>query len=82
MSLRTKLDILEQRAKRHYDVLRLPDGTEILYTGEDALEALCASIDQEDHWFLTHLRQAHTHVGVPGLIWALEGSKECVWDSS
>jgi hypothetical protein len=76
MNVRTMLNKLEERARQYYEVLRLPDGSEVRYTGEDALDALCALMDQEDHWLLPHLRRAGTRVGLPGLIWAMEGGPD------
>jgi hypothetical protein len=72
MSVRARLEKLEQRAQVRYETLQLPDGTEVLYTGEDALDAVVATMDQEDHWLLPYLRQMETSTGLPGLIRALQ----------
>jgi hypothetical protein len=76
--IRTKLEKLEERAKEHYDVLRLPDGTEIHYTAEDGQAAFFAVLleEEEGHWLLPHLRRAEPKVGLPGLIWMLEGGSD------
>jgi len=74
--IRTKLDKLEERAKQHCDVLRLPDGTEIRYTGEDALDALVAVMDGESHWLLPHLRLAEPKGALSALLWMLEGDRD------
>jgi hypothetical protein len=76
LGLKGKLGKLEQRASQHYDVLRLPDGSEVRFTGEDALEALCAAIEGREHWLLPIFRQIETTMGLPGLIRALEASRE------
>ena len=80
MGIRTKLDRLEKAARQHYEVLRLPDGREVRYTSEDALDALSAAIAQEGHWLLPAIRQAGTNScsGLVGLIGALEASWERV----
>jgi hypothetical protein len=76
LSVKTKLSKLEQRAKQHYEVIRLPDGSEVRYSGDNALDALCATLDQGDHWLLPAIRQVETSTGLPGLIRALAGSKD------
>ena len=76
MSLGVRLEKLKQRAQVHYETLQLPDGSEVRYTGEDALDTVCATLDQEDHWLLPYLRQMETSTGLPGLIRALEGFKD------
>jgi hypothetical protein len=69
---RRRLKKLEREAAAGYTTLHLPDGSEVLYTGEDALDALIACMDQEEHWLVPVLREAGTKEGLPGLIWALE----------
>ncbi len=78
MRARTRLEKLEQWAGRHYSVLRLPDGTEIKYTGDDALDAMFAAIDEADHWLHPYIRQIDTKGGFPGLIRSLMRSTEQV----
>ena len=76
MNVRAKLGKLEERAKQHYDVLLLPDGTEVYHTGEDAFYALCAVMDQEEHWLLPYLRRAEPIVPLVALVRMLEGSSD------
>ena len=72
MSIKTKLDKLEQRAQVHYETLRLPDGSGIKYPSEDAFGALMACLEREDHWLLPHLRRAEPRTDLSNLIRALE----------
>jgi hypothetical protein len=74
VGLREKVLKLEREVGASYDTLYLPDGTQVKYRGEDALEALSACIEGEEHWLLPHLRKTDTSVGLPGLIRALETS--------
>lgn len=69
---------MEREAAEFYDTLKLPDGTEVRYTGEEMLEALCACIESREHRLLPYLRRAEpeTTQGMPGLIRAIEGSRE------
>jgi hypothetical protein len=69
---------LEREAAEFYETLKLPDGTEVRYTGEEMLEALCACIERREHRLLPYLRQAKpdTREGMPELIRAIEGSRE------
>ena len=79
MRIRTKLDRLEKAARQHYEVLRLPDGTQVRYTSEDVLEALSAAIAREEHWLLPAIRSqadANSCSGLVGLVGALEASWE------
>ncbi len=79
MRIRTKLDRLEKAAHQHYEVLRLPDGTQVRYTSEDLLEALSAAIAQEGHWLLPAIRRAGTNCsGLASLVGALQSSWERV----
>ncbi len=71
-----KVGNLEQRASQHYDVLRFPGGSEVRFTGEDVLEALCAAIDGREHWLLPVFRRIETAIGLPGLIRAVEAPRE------
>ena len=75
MGLRDRLRRLEQDAPLG-GTLRLPDGTEIRYGPEELLDALCAAIEGEQHRLLPYLRQIDTNQGMPGLIRALEGSRD------
>ncbi len=75
MGLRGRLSRLEEQTRRHYEVLRLPDGTQVRYTSEDLLDALSAAMAQEGHWLLPSLLRADTNnLGLVGLIGALEAS--------
>ena len=56
MNVRTKLDKLEQKASQYYQILRLPDGSEVPDTDNDAIEAMFAAIDGEEHWLLPALQ--------------------------
>jgi len=76
VALRDKLKKLEQEVEPHYETLHLPDGTQVRYTDEDALDALSACVDEEEHWLIPHFRDAGVTAGLPGLVRALEASKE------
>ncbi len=76
MALRGKLTKLEQEVEPHYETLRSPDGTQVRYTDEEALDALGACVDEEEHWLIPHFRDAGVTAGLPGLVRALEVSKE------
>ena len=74
MGLKEKVKNLEREVGASYETLYLPDGTQVKYRGEDALEALSACIDREEHWLLPHIRKLETSVGFLGLIRALDAS--------
>jgi LmbE family N-acetylglucosaminyl deacetylase len=77
--LRSALRKLEEQARQHHEVLVLPDGKQVRYTSEDMLGALSAAIrGEEEHWLLPAIRQVETNRGLPGLIRALERSRERV----
>ena len=78
MALKDRLAKLEQKVTTQYDVLYLPDGSEVRFTIEDVLEALAAVIDKEDHWLLPVIRRAGASEGLPGLVNALSTSRERV----
>jgi hypothetical protein len=73
-----RLGRLEREVSEFYETLKLPDGTEVCYTGEEMLEALCACIERREHRLLPYLRRAEpdTTQGMPGLVRAIEGSRE------
>jgi hypothetical protein len=75
MRIRTRLDKLQKEAGELYDTLQLPDGTSVRYTGDDALSALVALMEGEEHWFLNHLQVASldSRQVLPRLVGALEG---------
>jgi len=76
MGIKTRLEKLEQRAERHYDVLPLPDGREVLYYPDEALKALSATIAEEEQKLIPHFLSAGQTTGLPGLVRALEVSRE------
>lgn len=78
MGVRGRLTRLETEAEEFYSTLHLPDGTEVRYTGEEMLDTMIAAIHQGEHWLLPHVRKVETRQGMPGLIRALEGSRERV----
>ncbi len=78
MGVGNRLKRLEKEAQDFYSILRLPDGTEVRYTGEEMLDAMIAAIHQGEHWLLPHVRRMDIREGMPGLIRALEGSRERV----
>jgi hypothetical protein len=75
MGLRRWVKRLERDAEGLHHTLRLPDGTEVRYTGEEMLHAVSAAIRREEHRLLPHIRQMDTTEGMPGLIRAIEGSR-------
>lgn len=75
-SLRGRLERLEAEASGLYRTLVLPEGETVRYSGEEALDAMLAAIDESDHWLLPHMRRSDTEDGLPGLIRAVEGGVE------
>jgi hypothetical protein len=67
---------LEREAGDLGGVLRLPDGTEVRYQGEEMLDALLAAIEGLEHRLLPYLRQIPTSEGMPGMVRALEAGEE------
>jgi hypothetical protein len=84
MGIRDKLRRLEQLEGETVGVLVLPDGSEVRYRlgspdeGGDLYEAFLACMKGEEHWLLPYVRQIETTKGFPGLIRALEASRERV----
>jgi hypothetical protein len=84
VGLRDKLKRLERVADEETGVLVLPDGTEVRYClglphdGGDLYEAFLACMAGREHWLLPYVRQMDTTEGFPGLIRAIEGSRERV----
>jgi hypothetical protein len=78
MNVRAKLDKLEERAKQHYDVLLLPDGTQIRYTAEEGQAAFFAVLleEEEGHWLLPHLRRAEPRTDFEKLMQMLMRSSD------
>jgi hypothetical protein len=76
MGLRARLSRLEQKAGESYQTLRLPDGQVIRYESEEMLAALSACIAKREHRLLQYIRRIDTNEGMPGLIRAIEGSRE------
>ncbi len=56
-SILRRLREIEEAASRFYRKMRLEDGTVVSYLPDEALDALRASIDEEDHWLLPHIRR-------------------------
>jgi hypothetical protein len=77
-SIRGRLDKLEQEAEGLFETLTLEDGTEIRYEVGEMFEVLCAVLDRREHPLLPYLRQMDTNQGMPGLVRAIEGSRERV----
>ncbi len=80
-SILRRLREIEEAASRFYREMRLEDGTVVRYLPNEAMDALCASIDEEDHWLLPHIRRqevpAEEGERFPGdLIRAIERSRE------
>jgi len=75
MGLRGKLRRLETATEGLYKRLRLPDGTEVRYTGEEMWDAVIAALDGEEHRLLPYLRRMDPDRGLPSLIRAIEGSE-------
>jgi hypothetical protein len=84
MGLRDKLKRLEQLEGEAIGVLTLPSGESVRYRRGsstepgDMYEAFVACMDGREHWLLPYLRQIDTTQGMPGLVRALEGSRERV----
>ena len=76
--VRGRLDKLEQGAEGIYETLTLEDGTKIRYEDGEMFEVLCAVLDRREHPLLPYLRQMDTNRGMPGLVRAIEGSRERV----
>jgi hypothetical protein len=79
-SIRGRLDKLEQEAEGFYETLQLPDGSTVKYEAGEMFEVLCAVLDRREHPLLPYLRQMDTNQGMPGLVRAIEGSREHVED--
>lgn len=71
--LRRRLERLEAETEGLYNTLVLPNGETVRYSGEEALDAMIAAIDQTEHWLLPHMRRVEAADGLPGLIRAIEG---------
>ena len=80
--MRSWIKRLERDVGEETGVLTLPDGTEVRYRlgspedGGDMYEAFAAYMDGCEHWLLPYVRQMDTTEGFPGLIRAIEGSRE------
>jgi hypothetical protein len=72
---RTRLDALEGRVAATRTALVLPDGSRVLYTPGEALDALHAAIGDEEEPLLARFLEADTTEGLPGLCRALVGSR-------
>lgn len=78
MRIRARLDSLEARVGAARTALVLPDGSRVLYTPDEALNALHAAIGDEEEPLLARFLEAETTEGLPGLCRALVGSRERV----
>jgi len=76
VGIKTKLEKLERRAGQHYTTLHLPDGTQVRYTPDEEVKAFAAAVGGREHWLTPHFRRAGKTTGLPGLVWALEASRE------
>ena len=82
--LRDRLKRLEELESETIGVLTLPDGTSVryrrgsLHEGGDMYEAFVACMDGREHWLLPYIRQMGTRESFPGLVRALESSRERV----
>ena len=74
--LRTRLERLEGRVEATHDVLKLPDGSHVLYTQPGVLRALGAAIRGGEEPLLARFLKAETTKGMPGLCRALVGSRD------
>jgi hypothetical protein len=80
--MKHRLKRLEAIEGKVIGVLTLPGGESVryrrgsLHEGGDMFEAFLACMDGREHWLLPYLRQIDTNEGMPGLIRALEGSRE------
>jgi hypothetical protein len=75
-SIRGRLDRLQQESEGLYETIVLEDGTKIRYEPEEMLDAISAAIAGEEHRLLPFIRHRGTRQGLPGLINALEASRE------
>ena len=84
VGLRNKLKRLEELESETIGVLTLTDGTSVRYRrgslneGGDMYDAFLACMDGREHWLLPYIRQMDTREGFPGLVRALESSRERV----
>ncbi len=82
--MRNRLKRLEALESELVGVLTLPSGESVRYRlgsphdGGDLYEAFVACMKGEEHWLLPYVRQMDTTEGFPGLIRAIEGSRERV----
>jgi hypothetical protein len=82
--MKNRLKRLEALEGEVIGVLTLPSGESVRYRrgsahdGGDIFEAFLACMNGEEHWLLPYIRQMDTREGLPGLIRALEGSRERV----
>jgi hypothetical protein len=82
--MRIRLKRLEALEAETIGVLRLPRGESVRYRlgsphePGDMYEAFVACMDCQEHWLLPYIRQIDTSEGMPGLVRAIEGSRERV----
>ncbi len=77
-SLRRRLDRLEQELGHNYEELRLPDGTTVRYSPQEAVDAFSAVLAGEDHALIQPFVAAGQTTGFPGLVRSLILSRELV----
>jgi hypothetical protein len=84
IEMKRRLKRLEALEGELIGVLTLPSGERVRYRrgsahdGGDLFEAFLACMNSEEHWLLPYIRQMNTKEGLPGLIQALESSRERV----
>jgi hypothetical protein len=77
-----KLKRLEALEDETIGVLTLPSGECVRYRHGslhdcgDMYDAFVACIGRREHWLLPYIRQIDTNEGMPGLVRALEASRE------
>jgi hypothetical protein len=82
--MKNRLKRLETLEGEVLGVLPLPNGERVRYRrgshhdGGDLYDAFLACMKGQEHWLLPYIRQMETTEGFPGLIRALEASRERV----
>ena len=74
--VRGRLDRLQHESEGLFKSIVLEDGTKIRYEPEELLDAVSAAIRDEEHRLLPLVRREGARQGLPGLINALEASRE------
>jgi hypothetical protein len=82
--MRSRLKRLEALEAETIGVLVLPSGENVryrqgsLHEPGDMYQALVACMERREHWLLPYIRQMDTNEGMPGLVRAIEASRERV----